>query len=64
MYKEQIFIPFMEQEDKRPYLYSETEPEILHLELWASLFLKNVNKLDGAPSRAKENSHEDGGTAI
>lgn len=51
-------------ERKRPYLYSETEPEILHLELWASFFLENVNKLDGAQSRAKDNNHEDRGTAI
>jgi len=30
LHKADIFMPLMEQGDNRPYLYSETEPRILH----------------------------------
>lgn len=54
----------LKREDKRPYLYSKSEPGILHLELWALYFMKNVDKADGVQSREKDNNHEDGGIAL
>lgn len=49
----------LEWEDKRPYLYSETKAGILHLELWALYFMKNVDKKDVVQCREKDNNHED-----
>lgn len=54
----------MAQGDNRLYPYSETGPGILHWELQAPHFLKNIDKLDGVQRRATDNNHEDGGIAI